>query len=545
MKANTKTESKWLKRILMGFVAILAVFAITGCTKAFTTTQDNSEKLFSYYGDIYNYDLLIDENYSDDYDYSKDNEENRQKMIKHQNTNRNTLFSSLTSVNGFTSWYELQDEKTEKFLYLDFMNDKVSTFVETNYTLWMNGTLEDMSDEKQAKAVCKHVAIYAGLEYDSGKVSKVSTLWKNMNDWHIEATNKLGLLNCPSTQFITQLQTSAKTAYSSNTVGITPVDMTITQNGAKVYVEGKSWGQAFKEYGFLEGLLVYPMSCLVHYIIQGLGGSGWAAILAIFVLTLLVRSITVISTLFQSKTSAKQAKIQPLLNQLQKKYPDSETDKQQRQAMAMEQAQIMKSAKMHPFIPLLFMILQFPLFICVWSALQGNAALAGTTWLGLPLTTLVSTCFTQAGTTEGAATGIMIFIIMSIANILSTMTSMWFQTWRTKNFNPQALQTSKDGKDPQKMTKMMSYVMMVFVLIMGFSLPTGMGIYWFIGALISILQTLLTELLQTKARHKDNSLTGGTNTTLAQTRRSSKHQENYSVTDNKKKKNKSDKPMWR
>lgn len=542
MKVKSNTESKWLKRILMGFIAIVAVFAITGCTKAFTTTQDNSEKLFSYYGNIYEKTKLIDENYTDDYDYaSGSNEENRKKLIKHQNTNRTTLFSTLTPANGLTTWFELVDENNN-YIYLDFMNNKVDEFVNTNVKYWMNGDIEDLKDEKQAKSICKHVAIYAGLEFNDSK-PKVSSLWKNMNDWHTEAQKTIGILNCPATGFINQLQTSAKTAYSSNTVGISPVDMTITQDGAKVYVEGKTWGQAFKEYGFLEGLLVYPMSCLVHYIIQGLGGSGWAAIFAIFILTLIVRSLTVVSTLLQSKSQAKQNKIQPLLNELQKKYPDSETDKQQRQQMAMEQAQIMKQAKMHPFLPLLFMLLQFPLFICVWSALQGNVALAGTTWLGLPLTTLVSSCFTQAATTEGAATGIVIFIVMSIANILSTMTSMWFQNWRTKNFNPQAAQPSKDGKDPTKMTKMMSYVMMIFVLIMGFSLPTGMGIYWFIGALISILQTLLTELLQTKARHKNDTLLGGTNTTLAQTRRSARHQEDSSSKDNKK--SKSDKPMWR
>jgi membrane protein insertase Oxa1/YidC/SpoIIIJ len=35
--------------------------------------------------------------------------------------------------------------------------------------------------------------------------------------------------------------------------------------------------------------------------------------------------------------------------------------------------------------------------------------------------------------------------------------------------------------------------MFIMIIVMGFSLPSAMGIYWFIGALISLAQTLLTR----------------------------------------------------
>ena len=37
---------------------------------------------------------------------------------------------------------------------------------------------------------------------------------------------------------------------------------------------------------------------------------------------------------------------------------------------------------------------------------------------------------------------------------------------------------------------------------MGFTLPAAMGIYWFIGAIISIAQTLIMVAVQTHNRHK-------------------------------------------
>jgi membrane protein insertase Oxa1/YidC/SpoIIIJ len=42
---------------------------------------------------------------------------------------------------------------------------------------------------------------------------------------------------------------------------------------------------------------------------------------------------------------------------------------------------------------------------------------------------------------------------------------------------------------------MVSNVMFIMIIVMGFSLPSAMGIYWFIGALISLAQTLLTRRL--------------------------------------------------
>lgn len=539
-------SNRLLKRLMVVFAGIIAAFSLSGCTKSFCTNQDKANQLFAYYGNIYSDTLLIDENTKDEYDYSEDNA-SREALIKKQNTNRTKLFTTVNSSGNYTTWYELNSEAGKDFL--TFMNDKAVNFRDTNYSLWMNGTLDDIKSEVEAKAIAWHVGIYAGLNKDdTGVVTGVSDLWVNMNSWYNEAINdsEIGILGAPANNYIKAIQTNAAVAYNANTACITPTSGVFEQGGSKIYIEGKTWGQAFKDYGFLEGLLVYPMAWLVHVISTSLGDTGWAQILAIVVVTLLVRLITVLSTLSQSKSQAKQQKIQPLLNELQKKYPDNQTDKEQRQALAMEQAKIMKKNKIHPMLPLLFMIIQFPLFICVWSALQGSAALAAGNWFGLSLTTRVSECFTNYKGTPGAIVGILVFILMSIANILSSMTGLWMNTWRTKNFGTMGIQTSKtdaNGKpvDPNKTMKIMTYVMMVFVLIMGWSLPVGMGIYWFIGAVIAIAQSILTEALQARARHR-NAANTGDGSTLAAIRRSSHH----TMSDKKDKKNKkSDKPMWR
>lgn len=88
----------------------------------------------------------------------------------------------------------------------------------------------------------------------------------------------------------------------------------------------------------------------------------------------------------------------------------------------------------------------------------------------------------------------------------------------------------------------MTYVMMVFIVIMGWNLPAGMGIYWLIGAVISVAQTVAMELVQTHSRHKLAAAMGD-GTDLAAIRRSKHHTMSTSKKD--KKADKSDKPLWR
>jgi membrane protein insertase Oxa1/YidC/SpoIIIJ len=54
---------------------------------------------------------------------------------------------------------------------------------------------------------------------------------------------------------------------------------------------------------------------------------------------------------------------------------------------------------------------------------------------------------------------------------------------------------SNAAQSSQSQANMVSNVMFIMIIVMGFSLPSAMGIYWFIGALISLAQTLLTRRL--------------------------------------------------
>ena len=53
--------------------------------------------------------------------------------------------------------------------------------------------------------------------------------------------------------------------------------------------------------------------------------------------------------------------------------------------------------------------------------------------------------------------------------------------------------------------KWVTYIMLVMIIIMGFSLVSAMGVYWLIGALISLAQTLITQVITDKKAKKKRS----------------------------------------
>jgi membrane protein insertase Oxa1/YidC/SpoIIIJ len=68
---------------------------------------------------------------------------------------------------------------------------------------------------------------------------------------------------------------------------------------------------------------------------------------------------------------------------------------------------------------------------------------------------------------------------------------MWMQKKASKSVGTTV--KSNAAQASQSQANMISNVMFIMIIVMGFSLPSAMGVYWFIGALISLAQTLLTR----------------------------------------------------
>lgn len=353
-----------------------------------------------------------------------------------------------------------------------------------------------------------------GYQKFSGE--KLWNNWTKMNqdikNMTSDPANGITLDDVPTNDYLTLYKNGLNTIISSyrSCLSISTAEYGYYgyANGAKyrtsdkvpVQIEAKTWANAWNVNGkftFFEGLLVYPIGWLVETFVSSFknGGvaGGLAQLLAIFLITFIVRSLMLAVTIKSTAANAKMQQLQPEITKIQNKYPNSNTNNYEKQQMAAEMQKLYKKNKINPLSSLLVMVVQFPVFICVWGALQGSASLSSDSLFNLHLSDSINTVlFNAANWGNGSAVAALIlFLLMAAAQVVSMLLPQWIQKVKRKK-------VASLGKNPaqtqqQNTMKMFTYIMMAMIIFMGFTLPSAMGVYWFVGALFSIVQTLIIE----------------------------------------------------
>ncbi|MCQ2798465.1 MAG: membrane protein insertase YidC [Bacilli bacterium] len=370
----------------------------------------------------------------------------------------------------------------------------------------VNGTEEGVEINKDSILLN-----YGYVKFGAPKVEGENMkIWSQWDKWNEELESTMTPDDLPSADFKAFYKQQIDTILNSQRSCISTQDGYFGHFGNDSSwsspIEKKTWGYAWKK-GFFEGLIVFPVSYLIDSIAYGIDPtlSGLGQVLSILIVTVVVRivilALTFKSTLDQQRTQA----IQPQLAKIQAKYPNSNTDKDQAQRMQQEQMALYKRNKINPMSMLITLIVQFPVFICVWGAMQGSSALASGSFLNLRLSDTISSVLTNFGgawytNVTGWWTAAVLFLMMAGFQILAMMLPRWLAKKKTKGI-PKT--TANPAQDQQGSTmKMMSWVMVIFTIVMGFALPSAMGLYWAVGALISMAQTLIMQGLMAKNKRK-------------------------------------------
>lgn len=468
---------KRIKRILVGIAAFFCVVIMTGCTKSFCTVSDTAA--------MYSSTLTA--------------------------TKQTDIINSATKANIFTpgdAYWTYIDTKVEEAFTADTSDPDNAKYAPVSY---VKSYLE-LKNAEQAKPAnleairASHVnetTLKAIIRYSGFDSNKNQTLWANFDKWTEEARNDPTLRPvAPTVTFLNYYKRSISTAIN----GGRPVTCLSPDSGyfgasEDIYISGKSWGQAFSEFGFIEGLLVYPIGWLVYTFANNFGAVGVNAggqILAIFLVTLIVRLLIVLVSARSMSSQRKMTELQPQIAMLQSKYPNSQSNKIEQQKLAQETMALYRKNNVHPFRQFLVLIVQFPLFIAVWGALQGSAILTRGSIFGLSLATVTQTAMTS-GTAE-APFAIILYVMMGISQFFSSLLPMWMQNWHKKKNIGAGLVKTEENNSTQMMMKWMPVMMMAVIIFMGLQLPAAMVIYWFFGAIISIFQTVITEIILAKKK---------------------------------------------
>lgn len=445
------------KKIAM-FIGLFVVMAATlsSCTKSFCTVNDKAQTLYAL------------EEYSEGKTYADGVK--TQEIVKDAESK-----GMLTPSPEFNAFIEAKID--------DYANQLVVYY---SKTAPYKNELE-FYDYEYARGI----ALFAG-----GESLEDNTLWYNFDKWVKEAqtSDAVGIENCPDGNYIDLYKSTLDTLVASKTTCISPV----TGEYDGVVIEGKSWKEAFS-LGLFEGLLVYPISWLIYTLataFSALGGFG--IVLAIFLVTLIVRGVLIALTFKQTLSQTKMTALQPELTKIQNKYPNAATNPYDKQRMGQEQMALYKKHKINPFGIFIVMIFQFPIFISVWGAMQGSSILMSGEFFGLSLAASTGTAMMDFKGPWLVAW--IIFLLMAAGQVLAMKIPQYLQ--KKKQEQQQKLVKNPTAEQQQKTMSMVNNVMLIMIIVMGFSLPVSMCIYWFITSLISLGQSFLTQKIIANSNNK-------------------------------------------
>lgn len=222
-------------------------------------------------------------------------------------------------------------------------------------------------------------------------------------------------------------------------------------------------------FSFME-FLARPLVRLLKYLKELCGSYG----IAIILLTIIVRVVFWPVTQKANNSMRKMQKINPLVKELREKYKDNP------QLMNQKLMELYRTEKVNPLGGCLPILLQIPVFLALYSALDAAVELRHVSFLW------------ATDLTKPDLVGPAFLFGYGIHPLILIMTAL--MVWQQK-------MTPAAGMDPIQQKMMMA--MPIVMLIMLYNLPSGLTLYWTVSQIFSILQMKYTQYIAKKEEEKE------------------------------------------
>ena len=197
--------------------------------------------------------------------------------------------------------------------------------------------------------------------------------------------------------------------------------------------------------------------------------------IAIVLLTIVVRLIILPITLKSLQSQKTLQALQPKLNALKDKH------KGDKQGLAKATMELYKEEKVNPASSCLPLLVQLPIFIALYQALVQGLKNGGMEML-------------YGFVSKPEAVNVLAFGFLDLAKasipiaILAGLSQFWQAKMLSTQMPPKKIEGSKDEAMLGMMNKQMLYVMPVMTVVIGWSLPGGLILYWLVTNLLTIAQ---------------------------------------------------------
>lgn len=214
--------------------------------------------------------------------------------------------------------------------------------------------------------------------------------------------------------------------------------------------------------GLWTSIFVKPLA----FVLLKLGETVGNYAVSLIIISLIIRLIAFPFTKKTAMQSELLKKAQPEITRIQNKYKDKQ-DQESLIRQSQEMMAVYKKYNISPMSGCLFSMIQLPLFIAFFEAVQRTPAIFEGKFLGLQLGTTPMVGLT----TSGIITYIILMILIAATTFYSFKMNM-----------------SGNSLDPSM--KMMPVMMSVMIIITALFMPSALGIYWVTTNLFTIFQNI-------------------------------------------------------
>jgi len=229
--------------------------------------------------------------------------------------------------------------------------------------------------------------------------------------------------------------------------------------------------------GFFNLAFYQPIYNFLVWLYQVVPGGDFGV--AIIITTLIVKGALFPLTYRMLKSQKQMQELQPKIKEIREKYKDD------KEKLAAEMMEIYKENKVNPFGSCLPLLIQLPIFIALYRVLLRG--------LGEIDEGLLYDFVSNPGTLDSMFVGAVDLSEIFIPFALITAALQYVQATQTlarrKPVEKEAKESSgaMDEQMAETMGKMMKYFMPGFTLMLGFTLPAGVMLYWMTTTLLTIV----------------------------------------------------------
>lgn len=206
--------------------------------------------------------------------------------------------------------------------------------------------------------------------------------------------------------------------------------------------------------GIWEGVIIYNFARAIIWVSNLFGGNYG---IGIIIVTVIIRAMLIPFTHFQQKNMQQMNDISPQMEELKSKY--SARDAETQEKLKEEQQRLYSEAGVNPYMGCLPMLIQMPVFIALYQAVNRTPILATGDFLWVNL-----------GQPDPY------FILPILAGVFTLGHSVLMSMGRATEGN-----------------KVMTYVMPLFIVFITFRLSSALALYFTVSNGFSVVQTLLFQ----------------------------------------------------